>query len=380
MTDSPIASRDDLYQLQVKNLKEYAMFLIDADGIITTWNAGVQHLFGYGESAWVGQHASLIFTPPDKAAEVWAREMEAAREQGSVSDIRWHRRKDGTEFFANGILNALRDESGELIGFAKILNDETTRKHLEDSLVESNQALEQFAYAASHDLQEPLRTISVYSQMLQHRYSASLEQDALDALQFITLGVKRMHGLIDDLLSYARVTAQHEPPVLISLDHDIESALSQLEQSIKDAGAVVTHDPLPTVLTERSQMTRLFQNLIGNSIKYRSVDRPARIHVSSRPEGSHWLISIHDNGIGFSPQFAEAIFSPFRRLHGREYPGSGVGLSICRRIVERYGGKIWAESAPGEGSTFYFTLPHPHDEAANGSGSSPTKREAHTSN
>lgn len=382
MANLPIANREDLYQLQVRGLKEYAMFLMDPDGVITTWNAGVHFLFGYTESNWIGQHASIIFTPPDKAAEVCAREMEAAREQGSVSDIRWHRRKDGTEFFANGILNAIYEDSGELLGFAKVLNDETTRKHLEDSLVESNQALEQFAYAASHDLQEPLRTIGVYAQMLLSRHSAALETDAKEALEFIARGVQRMHGLIADLLIYARATAEHEPPVFISLDHDIEAAISQLEQSIKDAGAVVTHDPLPTVLTERSQMTRLFQNLIGNSIKYRSPDRPAKIHVSSRPEMGRWLISVEDNGMGFNPEYAEAIFNPFRRLHGQEYPGSGVGLSICRRIVERYGGKIWAESTPGKGSTFYFTLPQLDPQAANGaiSRSGPNKRETAPSN
>jgi PAS domain S-box-containing protein len=376
MINLPTATSDDLYQLQVKNLKDYAMFLMDADGIIMTWNAGVEQLLGYSESEWMGRHSSVIFTPPDKAAEVCATEMEAAANQGCVSDIRWHRRKDGTQFFANGVLNSIRDESGQLIGFTKILNDETTRKKLEDSLVESNRALEQFAYAVSHDLQEPLRTINIYAQMLLTRHSAGLDGEAAEALQFITQSVKRMHGLIDDLLSYARVAADREPPVEISLDHDIESAISQLEQAIKDAGAVVTHDPLPTVITERSQMTRLFQNLIGNSIKYRSPDRQPKIHVSSRPEGSHWLISIHDNGIGFSPEYAETIFTPFRRLHGKEYPGTGVGLSICRRIVERYGGKIWAESVPGEGSTFHFTLPHPHSEQSNGvtSRSTPTKR------
>jgi PAS domain S-box-containing protein len=380
MINLPTASSDDLYQIQVKHLKEYAMFLIDADGIIATWNAGVEQLLGYSESAWIGRHASIIFTPPDKAAEVCAREMEAAAEQGCVSDIRWHRRQDGSQFFANGVLNSLRDESGKLIGFTKILNDETTRKKLEDALVESNRALEQFAYAVSHDLQEPLRTMNVYAQMLLSRHSAALDGEAADALQFITQSVKRMHGLIDDLLSYARVAADREPPVQISLDHDIESAISQLEQSIKDAGAVVTHDPLPTVLTERSQMTRLFQNLIGNSIKYRSPDRPAKIHVSSRPQGPQWLISIQDNGIGFSPEYAETIFTPFRRLHGKEYPGSGVGLSICRRIVERYGGKIWAESVPGEGSTFHFTLPRPEETNGVTSHPSPNKREANSSN
>ena len=163
----------DFYRMQVRELRGYAMFIIDTQGILTSWNEGVQNLLGYSEQEWIGQHASMIFTPADKAMEVCESEMRLTEEAGSATDIRWHRHKDGNEFFANGFMNVLRDREGVLIGYAKIMSDETARKQLQDSLTESNSALEQFAYVASHDMQEPLRTMSAYSQLLIHNYGGS---------------------------------------------------------------------------------------------------------------------------------------------------------------------------------------------------------------
>lgn len=348
---------DDLYRTQVRQLRQYAIFLIDLDGHNRTWNAGVEDLLGYSEAEWIGTHACVIFTPADKAVELCKAEMDLAREQGWVSDIRWHRRKDGTEFFANGVISATYDTSQKLIGFTKVISDETSRKQLQDSLVESNSALEHFAYGASHDLQEPLRTIGSYAELLVRQHRGELSQEGSEWLGFIVKAVAKMNVLIHDLLTYARVGVEKEPAVSISLDQDMELATSQLAHAIEESGAAVTHDPLPTVTAERSQMTRLFLNLIGNAIKYRSSDRPPQIHVSARPEDNFWIISVEDNGVGFEQKYAEVIFNPFKRLHGREYPGSGVGLAICRRIVERHGGKIWAESTPGQGSIFRFKLP-----------------------
>jgi len=166
-----------------------------------------------------------------------------------------------------------------------------------------------------------------------------------------------MNTLIQDLLVYARVGVANAPPAPASLDEDAEAALSQLTGVIQETGASVTHDPLPVVTTERHQITRLFLNLISNAIKYRSAERAPKIHMSAKPLDDRWTtISVADNGIGFASEYAEKIFEPFTRLHGPEYSGSGVGLAICRRIVERWGGRIWAESRPGEGSTFHFTV------------------------
>jgi PAS domain S-box-containing protein len=346
-----------LYRMQLRQLKDYAIFFIGLDGRIMTWNKGVEHLLGYAEDEWIGRDTSVIFTPADKAVALRESEMELARQNGCVSDIRWHRRKDGSELFANGVMSAVYDTTGALIGFTKVISDETSRKQLEDSLVESNSALEQFAYGASHDLQEPLRTIGSYAELIIKRHGNELSEDGTQLLGFIIKAVARMKLLIDNLLTYARVGAEKEPVVSMSLDEDVETAIAQLVGSLEESGAAVTHDPLPPIVAAHNQIVRLFQNLISNAIKYRSPERKPMAHVSARSEGSQWVISIKDNGVGFAQQHADSLFAPFKRLHGQEYSGSGVGLAICRRIVENHGGRIWAESTIGEGSSFHFTLP-----------------------
>ncbi len=348
----------DVYRMQVRELRNYAMFMLDPDGIITSWNAGVEQLLGYSEEEWIGQHACMIFTPAEKAVEVCESEMQQARERGCATDIRWHRHKNGTDFFANGFMNVLYDEQGRLIGYAKIMSDETSRKQLQDALTESNTALEQFAYAASHDLQEPLRTMRSYAQLLTQQYKGQLDADADHFLDFIVRAAERMSSLINDLLGYARLTTEENRPVSVALDEDLEAALTHLDGAVQESGATVTHDPMPTLPVDRGQMVRLFQNLIGNAVKYRKPDEPANVHVSAEQAGAEWVISVRDNGIGFDPKDAAAIFQPFKRLHSaEEYPGTGVGLAICRRIVHAQGGRIWAESVQGQGTTFFFTLP-----------------------
>ena len=348
----------DLYQIQVRQMSEYAMFMIDPDGLLVSWNLGVENLFGYTEQEWLGQHASIIFTPAQQAMDVCQSEMRKALEAGSATDIRWHIRKDGTEFFANGFMNTIRDDSGRLIGFTKILSDETARKQLQDSLTESNAALEQFAYVASHDLQEPLRTINAFSTLLATRYKSKLDEEADQFLNFLTSAASRMSLLVNDLLAYARLTTETERPASVYLDEDLESAITLLSHAIEESGAAVTHDAMPLVRVDRGQIVRLFQNLIGNAMKYRKPGVQPEVHISAERQGAEWVFSIQDNGIGFDPKFAATIFAPFKRLHTvDEYPGTGVGLAICKRIVQSQGGRIWAESEPGVGSVFRFTLP-----------------------
>jgi len=348
----------DLYRYQVRDVSEYAMFMLDPQGHLLSWNAGVERLLGWSEEEWLGQHARMIFTPAEKAMEVCESEMRKALENGSATDIRWHRRKDGSEFFANGFMNVIYDDAGAVIGFVKILSDETARKQLQDSLSESNAALEQFAYVASHDLQEPLRTMSSFAQLLTKKYDGKLDSEADKYLAFIVDASQRMSDLVRDLLEYARAATEEERPSSVALDEDLEAALTHLTQAVEESGASITHDPMPTIQVDRGQMVRLFQNLIGNALKYRKPNQPPKIHVSAEQAGSEWVITVEDNGIGFDPEYASTIFMPFKRLHQvGEYPGSGVGLAICKRIVEAHGGRIWAESKPGEGATFRFTLP-----------------------
>jgi PAS domain S-box-containing protein len=348
----------DLYRMQVRDLTDYAMFTLNPQGILTSWNAGVEKLLGYSENEWIGRHAGIIFTPAETAMEVCESEMRKAAETGSATDIRWHRRKDGSEFFAHGFMNSVHNDRGDLIGYAKAMSDETARKQLQDSLTESNSALEQFAYVASHDLQEPLRTMSAHAQVLAENFRGKLDADSERSLTLISRAAARMSELVRDLLVYARLATEEERPSSVALDEDFEAALTHLAQAIEESGACVTHDPLPTLAVDRGQIVRLFQNLIGNAVKYRKPDQPPIVHVSAKQDEAEWIISIRDNGIGFDPKHAKIIFAPFKRLHtDQQYPGTGVGLAICWRIVKAQGGRIWAESQPGEGTTIFFTLP-----------------------
>jgi PAS domain S-box-containing protein len=348
----------DLLAAQSSQLSEYALFFIDLDGFIRTWNVGVEKLFGYAAHEWVGQHASIIFTPADQAVALCEAELGIAREQGKASDIRWHRKKDGTELFANGVLETVRDERDQIVGFTKIISNETERKRLQDSLIEMNAALEHFAYAASHDLQEPLRSIRSFAQLLLRDGRNQLSPAGTEHLGYIVKASSRMSTLITDLLAYAKSGVEKQPAVSVSLDDEVEAATSHLKAAIDETGAIVTHDPLPKVTVEHTQITRLFLNLISNAIKYGAPDRKPHVHVSVSSVADGWAtVAVRDNGIGFRPEHSETIFEPFTRLHRDEHSGSGVGLTICRRIVERSGGRIWAHSEPGRGSSFFFTLP-----------------------
>ena len=237
------------------------------------------------------------------------------------------------------------------------------RVEIEEELRRSNADLEQFAYVASHDLQEPLRMVSSYVQLLRRRYADKLGEDAQDFIEFAVDGAQRMQRLIDDLLAYSRVGTRGGPMEPADSGAALLRALGNLEARIEETGADVTHGPLPYVMGDSGQLVQLFQNLISNAIKYSQ--RKPRILVEAADAEEGWRFSVADNGIGIEPQYGERIFELFRRLHGRdEYSGTGIGLAICKKIVERHGGAIWVESEPGDGSTFYFTLQSADREAS----------------
>lgn len=226
-------------------------------------------------------------------------------------------------------------------------------------LARSNADLEQFAYVTSHDLKEPLRAISGSVQVLQERYRDHLDPGAEEVIRHTVDGANRMQTLIDDLLTYSRLTTREAPLTPVNTEEVVEEALSNLELSLKESRAIVTRDVLPVLRADRTQMLQVFQNLISNAIKYRS-QRTPKIHIGleDRPQSGEWLFSVRDNGIGIAPQYADRIFRIFQRLHTRkEYSGTGIGLAVCKKIIERHGGRIWVESELEEGSTFYFTLP-----------------------
>jgi light-regulated signal transduction histidine kinase (bacteriophytochrome) len=232
-----------------------------------------------------------------------------------------------------------------------------TLQKLAEELAGSNRDLAQFAAVVSHDLQEPLRTLCGFVQLLQRDYGDRLDGKAESYIGFIVDSARRMQELIRDLLSYSRVGSRGREPAPTDSGAALRQAIGDLHQSIVDAAATITHGELPTVRADSSQLVELFQNLLGNAIKFRS-RAPPRIHIEACREGAAWRFSVRDNGIGIDPKFREEIFEIFRRLHTREkYAGTGIGLAICKRIVDRHGGRIWVESQPGEGAAFHFTIP-----------------------
>ena len=237
---------------------------------------------------------------------------------------------------------------------------EAAQHAIENAVTElrrSNQELEQFAYVASHDLQEPLRKIASFCNLLESRYADQLDEKANVYLHYIVDGALRMQALVNDLLLYSRVTTRGKEFAPTDTNDALREALANLDVAVAESNACVTYDPLPTVLGDVAQLTRLFQNIIGNAIKYRG-EAPPQVHVSVLEKGDEWVFSVRDNGIGIAPEYAERIFVIFQRLHTREeYSGTGIGLSVCKKIAERHGGRIWVESEEGCGATFYFSLP-----------------------
>jgi PAS domain S-box-containing protein len=258
----------------------------------------------------------------------------------------------------------LLDASGTPYAVCGISTDITERKqsekalaHQAEELARSNAELERFAYVASHDLQEPLRMVVSYLQLLERRYQGKLDATADEFIAYAVDGAARMQTLIRDLLSYSRVGTQTQAFAPVDSTAVLEQAIANLQMAITESDAAITHDPLPEVMVDASQFAQLFQNLIGNAIKFRS-EQPPQIHISAERVEDAWQFSVRDNGIGIESQYTERIFIIFQRLHRRaDYAGTGIGLAICRKIVERHGGRLWIESEPGQGSVFYFTLP-----------------------
>ena len=271
-----------------------------------------------------------------------------------AGQVKWVREKAELEFDADGILKGGFGTTQDITEKKQVERDLQT---LMEELKRSNSDLEQFAYAASHDLQEPLRVVAGFVSLLEKKYKEKLDDKAHEYIEYAVEGVKRMQVLIKDLLAYSQVGTKGKTfkPTICSVA--LEQAIYNLHTAIEESGAEITYDSLPTVSADTSQLTRLFQNLIGNAIKFRGEER-LKIHIAAEQKGNEWVFSIRDNGIGIDPKFFGRIFVVFQRLHTREeYEGTGIGLAVCKKIVERHGGRIWVESEPGKGTTFYFTMP-----------------------
>lgn len=355
----------DRFRLAIESAPS-GMVMVDRRGRIVLVNSQTEKMFAYQREDLIGREVEILVPEryrtrhPDFRGEFFAHP--DARPMGAGRDL-YGLRKDGSEFPVEIGLNPIETEEG-LFALSAIV-DITERKRAQDELARqarelarSNAELQEFAYVASHDLQEPLRAVAGFMQLFRQRYQGRIDARADEYIQHAVEGAKRMRSLIDDLLLYSRVGTRGKPFRPTDCEPVLDSALANLAVAMRESGAVVTRDPLPTVMADETQLTQVFQNLIGNAIKFRKEGAPV-IHVgAARWPGGQWELTVRDNGIGIDPQYFERIFRVFQRLHTRaEYPGTGVGLAICKKVVERHGGHIWLESALAHGCTFHFTLP-----------------------
>jgi len=342
-----------------------AMVVVNVGGAIVLLNVQAEKQFGYSRDDLVGEPVKNII--PEGFAERiiadGARSAAEALEQQMGTGVELlGRRKDGSQFPIEIMLSPLESPQGILVTAA--IRDISARKKAEANLLRkmeelnrSNVELGQFAYIASHDLQEPLRMVASYTQLLSRRYKGKLDAEADEFITFAVDGANRMQRLIQDLLAFSRVGSRGKDMRDTSSEVALRQALRNLRTAIQESGAVVTNDPMPAVLADETQLIQLFQNLVGNAIKYQNPGVP-RIHISAARNGEgQWVLSVKDNGLGIDPQYFEKIFGMFQRLHKREeFAGTGIGLAICKKIADRHGSIITVESQLGQGSTFRFAL------------------------
>lgn len=482
-TDGAVANQY-LPELLLEELTDIGVFLIDLDRRITSWSPGIEHILGYTEENFVGQNASVLFTPEDIEQGIDDQEFDRARAQGRAPDMRWHMKQNGTRVFVDGVLRRMSDGAGAHIGYSKIMRDispnsithsmlqailertpdaiyvkdiqgrytfansetarmlgrsieevighacdeffpadicrplreqdaeiikthspsvveelmmtkedgertfltgkapwqdregntigvvsiaqdisgrkanEAERERLVQELRRSNDDLAQFSYVVSHDLQAPLRTVRSFTQLLARRYQGKLDDTADQFISVILNGARSMEQLIESLLRYAQIGEEALVETAVRIDAVLDGVRLNLQSLIAETSAQLTHGPMPTVVGDPVQLLQLFQNLVTNAIKYSRAGVTPAINISAvSTHPSEYRFEISDNGVGIEPKNFERIFAPLKRLHGQEIPGSGIGLAVCKRIVERHGGRIWVTSEPGKGSTFYFTLP-----------------------
>jgi len=352
----------------------------DLNGVITSWNKGAERLFGYTAGEAIGKSIAMLI-PTERLGEepeILARLRRGERME-HFQTIRV--RKDGSRMNISLTVSPVKDADGRIVGASKVARDITELVRQEEDLQAANAALQranadlqQFADSASHDLQEPLRMVAAYSQLLQQRFGGQLGEIGDKYIGYAVEGAMRMESLLAALRTYTQLSlSEKEPREDVDAGAVLETALSNLKVAIQESGASITRTALPRIRMYEFQVEQLFQNLIGNAIRYRGDEAP-RISIAAERHGEEWQFSVQDNGIGIEPQFQEQIFGIFKRLHSKtEYPGTGMGLAICQRIVERAGGRIWVESQPGKGSTFYFTVPcrNAGSEALAGYGTNP---------
>ena len=379
ISGQPTKSQDHEYLLglMIENFEDYAMILLDPDGHVLHWNKGAELIKGYTASEVIGKHFRLFYSDEDQQNKLPEALLQKAAREGKAVYEGWRLRKDRTRFWGSIILTALHDDQGKVIAFSKVTRDLTERKTAEDAMKKKNDELEaknqelaSFAYVASHDLQEPLRKIQTFLSRIQEMEAGGLSERSADFFKRIMSASERMQTLIDDLLAYSRTSTDKRPSEIVDLNELVRDVVREMADTVNEKKAIVEIKQLPKINGVSFQLRQLFTNLFSNALKFSKAEQAPHIVVASRDTNqaearslglagkSYTHIWIKDSGIGFEQQYNKKIFEIFQRLHGRsEYSGTGIGLAICKKIVENHQGVITAEGEKDVGATFHIYLP-----------------------
>jgi PAS domain S-box-containing protein len=354
---------ESVHQLMVDSSGDFAIFMLDSNGYVASWNKGAQQVKGYAREEIVGKHFSVFYPPEDRASGKPDRELVVAAREGRFEEEGRRVRRDGSEFWANIVISSVRDETDTLVAFVKVTRDLTERRAVEErarviarALKAANDELESFTYSVSHDLRAPIRQIEGFSKILAEHLGTDIDPQAEQYLRRIRQSSRQMGRLVDDLLQLAQVGQKDAVPRRTSLDSLIGDVLTNVRAEITDRKIEWRVGTLPAVTCDAGLMKVVLTNLLSNAVKYTSPREKAVIEIGQMVKEGETVVYVRDNGVGFDMRYADKLFGVFQRLHRTEdFEGTGVGLATVRRILRKHNGRIWAEAAPDQGATFFFT-------------------------
>jgi PAS domain S-box-containing protein len=364
MTEEALQHSEDRFRLLVDSVKDYSILMLDPDGIVATWSKGAERIKGYSYDEIVNRHFSIFYSKEDVAQGKPKRALEIAATEGRFEDLGWRVRKDGTAFWAEVLITPIHDAGGRLTGFSKLTRDVTERKRYETALQEKNnelqaavKELDAFSYSVSHDLRAPLRAIDGFSQILLKKYGSALAEEPREYLQLVRDNTVQMGHLVSDLLRFSQLGRQPLSKQPVATAAIIEQILSDARLQAEGRSVNVSVGEMPDLWGDPPLLKQVFANLIQNAFKYTRTRAQAVIEIGSSEIAGERVFFVRDNGAGFDMQYADKLFGVFQRLHRAEdFEGTGVGLAIVQRIIERHGGRVWAQAALDQGATFYFTM------------------------